>query len=54
MHELIEFEHDGEDIRMQGATDATILFGYTAPFNEPFVAYGPFVMNSGGRDKASI
>lgn len=46
MHELIEFNHDGEELQMQATADAIILFGYATPFNEAVVAYGPFVMNS--------
>src|SRR4051812_4803113 len=46
IHQLVEFNHDGEEVQMEAATDATILFGYATPFNEPLVAYGPFVMNT--------
>ena len=45
-HYLVEFNHDGERIDMKAAEDAILLFGYAAPFKEPFVAYGPFVMNT--------
>jgi len=31
---------------MKATSDALILFGYATPFNEPFFAYGPFVMNT--------
>lgn len=46
MHHLVEFNHDGEEVQLEATTDAIILFGYATPFNEPIMAYGPFVMNS--------
>ncbi len=46
MHHLVEFNHDGQTIEMKATADATILLGYATPFNEPFFAYGPFVMNT--------
>jgi redox-sensitive bicupin YhaK (pirin superfamily) len=46
IHNLIEFEHDDEEIQIEAATDAIILLGYATPFNEPVVAYGPFVVNN--------
>lgn len=45
-YNLIEFAHDGEEVSITATNDAVILFGYATPFNEPFVAYGPFVMNT--------
>jgi len=45
-HHLVEFGHEGENISITATVDATILFGYATPFNEPFIAYGPFVMNT--------
>ena len=46
MLHLALFNHDDEDVQIKANTDAVILFGYAMPFNEPFVAYGPFVMNT--------
>jgi quercetin 2,3-dioxygenase len=46
MHNLVEFNHEGKIIEMKATTDAMILFGYATPFHEPFMAYGPFVMNT--------
>ena len=46
IHHLVEFNHDGKTIEMKATVDAAILFGYATPFNEPFFAYGPFVMNT--------
>lgn len=46
IHNLIEFEHDDEEIQIEAATDAIILLGYATPFNEPVVAYRPFVVNT--------
>lgn len=46
IHNLIEFEHDDEEIQIEASTDAVILLGYATPFNEPVVAYGPFVVNT--------
>ena len=45
-HHLVEFSHDAEAITLQPDNLAIILFGYATPFNEPFAAYGPFVMNT--------
>jgi len=46
MHHLLEFNHDGKIIEMKAVSYAVILFGYASAFHEPFVAYGPFVMNT--------
>jgi redox-sensitive bicupin YhaK (pirin superfamily) len=43
---LAEFNHDGEDLAIQAAADSVILFGHALPYNEPIIAYGPFVMNT--------
>lgn len=45
-HHLTVFAHDDELVEITALTDATILFGYATPFREPFVAEGPFVMNT--------
>jgi quercetin 2,3-dioxygenase len=44
--QLVEFNNDAEEIRIVATTDSTVLFGHAAPFNEPVVAQGPFVMNT--------
>ena len=46
MHDLVEFNRDGENIRMQALENTLLLFGHAAPTNEPIVAHGPFVMNT--------
>jgi redox-sensitive bicupin YhaK (pirin superfamily) len=46
IHHLVEFNHDGQTIEIKATADATILFGYATPLNEPIFAYGPFVMNT--------
>ena len=46
MLHMAEFANDGADVTIRANTDAVILFGYATPFNEPLVAYGPFVMNT--------
>jgi quercetin 2,3-dioxygenase len=43
---LVEFEHEGKEIKVEAIEDAYILFGHALPFNEPVVSHGPFVMNS--------
>jgi redox-sensitive bicupin YhaK (pirin superfamily) len=45
-HHLVEFNHDGKVIELKAVEDSIILLGYATPFHEPFVAYGPFVMNT--------
>ena len=44
--ELVHFADDGDAIPVAARTDAFILFGHAAPFGEPVVAHGPFVMNT--------
>ncbi len=46
MHHLVEFNQDGKIIEIKSVIDAIILFGHATPFHEPFVAMGPFVMNT--------
>lgn len=43
---LVEFNNDGEDLKIESLTESTVLFGHAEPFNEPVVARGPFVMNT--------
>jgi hypothetical protein len=43
---LAEFNHDGETVQVEAATESILLFGHAMPFNEPVVAQGPFVMNT--------
>ncbi len=45
-HTLVEFDDDGEDIRVEAAEDSVVIFGHGRPYNENIVAHGPFVMNS--------
>jgi len=46
MHQLVEFNNDGNGIEIEALEESIILLGYALPFNEPIVAQGPFVMNS--------
>ena len=46
MHHIVQFSNEGTMIEMKALSDATVLFGYAHPLHEPFVAYGPFVMNT--------
>jgi redox-sensitive bicupin YhaK (pirin superfamily) len=43
---LVEVENDGDAIELIAASNALILFGHAAPYHEPVVAHGPFVMNT--------
>ncbi len=44
--ELIHFAADGDAIEVESIADAVALFGHAAPYGEPIVAHGPFVMNT--------
>lgn len=43
---LIELHDDGDVVALAAAGEARLLFGHAAPFGEPVVAHGPFVMNT--------
>jgi redox-sensitive bicupin YhaK (pirin superfamily) len=44
--ELVEFNHDGDELALKALTDSVILLGHATPFGEPVVSAGPFVMNT--------
>lgn len=47
MRSLIQFDPtDKGEIHVQTKEDAVVLFGFGAPFGDPIVAHGPFVMNT--------
>jgi hypothetical protein len=46
MHELVEFNAEGEEILVKAREESILLFGHATPFGEPFTAKGPFVMNT--------
>jgi quercetin 2,3-dioxygenase len=43
---LLDMNADGDEIAIEGLTDALLLFGHAEPLGEPVVAQGPFVMNT--------
>jgi redox-sensitive bicupin YhaK (pirin superfamily) len=43
---LVEFENEKTDLQIKALSDAIVILGHAAPFNEPMVAQGPFVMNT--------
>jgi quercetin 2,3-dioxygenase len=43
---LLDMSADGDEIAMEGLSDAQLLFGHAEPLGEPVVAQGPFVMNT--------
>ena len=46
MHQLVEFNNDGDVIEIEALEESLVLLGHALPFNEPIVTQGPFVMNS--------
>lgn len=44
--QLVEFENDGDELTVEAAHEAVVLFGHALPYGEPVVAHGPFVMNT--------
>ena len=44
--QLVEFNHDGDELTISASSGAVLLLGHALPFNEPIVSYGPFVMNT--------
>ncbi|UZD21024.1 pirin family protein [Algoriphagus halophytocola] len=43
---LVEFEKNTATINVEATEDTILILGHAAPFHEPIVAQGPFVMNS--------
>lgn len=45
-HHLVALNPDGDTVDLAATSDAFVVFGHAAPFNEPVVSHGPFVMNT--------
>jgi redox-sensitive bicupin YhaK (pirin superfamily) len=45
-HQLVLFNHDGDDIELLSDHGAHLLVLSGTPLGEPIVSYGPFVMNT--------
>lgn len=43
---LVHFSGEGTEVEIHAAQKSILLWGHAKPFNEPVVAYGPFVMNT--------
>ena len=43
---LVEFAFTGQQINLSASTDALVLICHAAPYGEPIVSNGPFVMNT--------
>ena len=52
--QLFEFADDGDQIEVTSRDGALLLYGHAAPFAEPIVAHGPFVMNSAEEIRQAI
>jgi len=46
MHDLVEFNSEGKLLQIEALEDSFLLLGHAAPFNEPILAHGPFVMTT--------
>ncbi len=44
--DLVTFDHEEGKLKIHAEEESKLIIGYGRPFNEPIVAYGPFVMNS--------
>ena len=44
--QLVEFNHDGDELTLAATSRAVVLLGHALPFGEPVVSAGPFVMNT--------
>ncbi len=51
---LFEFADDGDHIDIASREGAVLLYGHAAPFAEPIVAHGPFVMNTADEIRQAI
>ena len=44
--QLVDLNHDGDSVEIEGSSDALIIFAHADPLGEPIAAQGPFVMNT--------
>jgi redox-sensitive bicupin YhaK (pirin superfamily) len=44
--QLVEFNHDGDELTIAAHEASVLLLGHAQPFGEPVVSAGPFVMNT--------